>query len=319
MTITHGTRDTVDHPTGGPAALDRKGIAAFLAITFGLTYAVEGALIATGFRVEPGRQQIGQMVVALVMWVPALAAWLTARHVTREGMGLTRLRIGPRRPYVEVALAIPACFAVIYAVTWAAGLGGPDWQMRWLADLVASVAADAGPGTVPATGQLPPPMVFWPILLVASTVAAPFVNGLFGLGEELGWRGYLLPKLLPLGKPRAYLLLGVIWGLWHLPLVLVGFAYPGHPWLGMAVFVGLTTAFGWVLNELCLRYDSSVLAGWAHGVFNSQRFGVWGVLFPTVNPLLGGFSGLIGIVVWLALGWWLTRRYRQGMRRAAVP
>jgi hypothetical protein len=48
-----------------------------------------------------------------------------------------------------------------------------------------------------------------------------------------------------------------------------------------------------------------------HGVFNSQKLGVWAVLFPTVNPLIGGFAGVVGIVVWLLLGLWEMRRSRR--------
>jgi hypothetical protein len=46
-------------------------------------------------------------------------------------------------------------------------------------------------------------------------------------------------------------------------------------------------------------------------VFNSQKLGVWAVLFPAVNPLIGGFAGLVGIVVWLLLGLWQMRRPRS--------
>jgi membrane protease YdiL (CAAX protease family) len=72
----------------------------------------------------------------------------------------------------------------------------------------------------------------------------PAVNGLFAFGEELGWRGYLLPKLMPLGKWKAYVLVGIIWGLWHGPLVLAGFNYPAFPVLGVLGMIGMTTTFG---------------------------------------------------------------------------
>jgi membrane protease YdiL (CAAX protease family) len=137
---------------------------------------------------------------------------------------------------------------------------------------------------------------------LVSTLVAPFINSLFGLGEEIGWRGFLLPRLLPLGKPRAYVLLGVIWGLWHAPLVAVGFNYPGYPVLGIIWMCGLTTALGMYINELALRERSTLLAGWLHGLFNSQSYGIWRILFPAANPLLGGITGLVGIGVWLAIG-----------------
>ena len=156
----------------------------------------------------------------------------------------------------------------------------------------------------------PLPALVWPGLFAVTLFVAPFVNGLVAFGEELGWRGYLLPKLLPLGRLRAHLLLGVIWSLWHLPLVLVGFMYPGHPLAGVLAFTVLTTGFGTYLDELTLRHRSSILAGWAHGVFNSQRLGVWALLFPDVHPLLGGFAGILGLCTWLLLGWRASRARR---------
>jgi membrane protease YdiL (CAAX protease family) len=282
-------------------ALDRKGIASFLMITFGITYAIEGALIRSGFRIAPGTFSLGQYVIAAVMWVPALATAVTVKLVTREGFAVANVRFGGWRPYVNVGLIIPACFVVIYALTWLLGLGTPDWPLAAFRDQMSRAAgADMPP--------MPWPALIVPLLFLATLAVTPIMNGVFGFGEELGWRGYLLPKLLPLGKPRAYILLGVVWGLWHLPLVLVGFTYPGHPLGGALMLVALTTAVGITLNELTLRHRSSVLAGWAHGVFNSQKLGLWAVLFPNVDPMIGGAAGVVGIAIWLLLGMWESRR-----------
>ena len=103
---------------------------------------------------------------------------------------------------------------------------------------------------------------------------------------------------MPLGKWKAYLLVGVIWGLWHAPLVAIGFNYPGMPVLGIVMMVLLTTALGIFINEMTLHYQSAVLAGWIHGVFNSQAYGIWRMLlFAGTNPVLGGITGLVGIAV----------------------
>jgi membrane protease YdiL (CAAX protease family) len=236
---------------------------------------------------------------------------LTIKLVTHEGFRGAGLRFGSWRPFAGAALMVPACFLVIYLLTWRLGLGRPDWNFS---DFLNQIAKQSK-GEMPAA---PSPFLVWPAIFFTTLVVAPFFNGLFGFGEELGWRGYLLPKLMPLGKPRAYALLGLIWGLWHLPLVLVGFTYPGHPLLGALMFIGLTTAFGIYLNELTLRHRSSILAGWAHGVFNSQKLGAWALLFPGVNPLLGGYAGLPGIGVWLALGLFEVRRARKESRSENV-
>jgi membrane protease YdiL (CAAX protease family) len=293
--------ESVGGASGARPRLDRRGLFSFLAITFAITYAIEGALIRAGFRISPGAFSPGQYIIAAVMWVPALATVLTVKFVTREGFAVANVRFGGWRPYAAAGLVVPACFIVIYAFTWACGLGRPDWSLESFRTLVAAASGAAMP-------PMPAPIVVLPLVFLATLVVTPIMNGVFGFGEELGWRGYLLPKLLPLGKPRAYALLGLVWGLWHLPLVLVGFTYPGHPLGGALMLLALTTAFGIYLNELTLRHRSSILAGWAHGVFNSQKLGVWALLFPSVNPMLGGFAGALGVGVWIILALVESRR-----------
>ena len=92
------------------------------------------------------------------------------------------------------------------------------------------------------------------------------------------------------------------------PLILVGFNYPGYPILGVFAMIGLTTTLGFYINEMTVRHRSSILAGWIHGAFNGQFYGVWRILFPNVHPLLGGVTGLIGMMVWATLGLAVARK-----------
>lgn len=279
-----------------PKMPNKKGVTTFLLITFGITYLVEGILIASGFRVTNLPAIVGQYVIAGVMWVPAVAALLTMRFITHEKLSGINLRFGPSwKPYLATALLIPLAYLLTYLLTWLLGLGSPDWQLTSFFSTIASTGVDMS--------TAPSPSLLLIALFIISLVAAPLLNSLFGLGEELGWRGYLLPRLMPLGKLKAYLLLGVIWGLWHAPLIAVGFNYPNSPILGILLMIMLTTAIGFYINELTLRYNSAILAGWIHGVFNSQAYGIWrALLFANTNPLLGGITGLVGIVVISLLG-----------------
>jgi hypothetical protein len=284
-------------------ALDKKGIISFLAITFGLTWGVEVLLLLNGVRFELGRLDAGGMYVAVMMFAPALAAFITLKFITREGFGQTNLRFGSWRPYVVMVVLFPACYLVIYLLTWGVGLGQPDWQLTWFQNLFRQF------GT--AAPEMPNPGVILGALFVASIGPSALISTLFAFGEEFGWRGFLLPKLMPLGKPAAYTLMALIWSAWHWPVVVGGFTYPGYPLLGLLFFTALTATLGTFLNELTLRYRSCILASWGHALFNTQKQGIWFLLFPTVNPLLGGYAGLIGLALWAALAAATVRLLKQ--------
>lgn len=298
------------------AVIDRKGILAFLLLTFGATFAYEGCLVASGMGMNFGLSAPGAMppaytpvLIGLAMWIPAMSTVIVVKFITKEGFGVANFRIGALKPYAVSALMIPAAFAAIYALTWLVGLVVPDWPINTFRHTLAAKGID--------TTQLPDSRILLPAIFCSSLVLGPAINGLFGFGEEFGWRGYLLPKLMPLGKWKAYVLVGIIWGVWHAPLIVAGFNYPGHPVLGVLAMVGMTTTFGVYINVMTLRHRSSILAGWMHGAFNGQFYGLWRILFPNVHPLLGGVTGLVGMTVWAALG--LTIAGRGQGRRGQSP
>lgn len=282
------------------SSTDKKGIISFLLITFSITYGIEFAFIAGG--VSPIMQGLGQYMVAAVMWVPALAAFITVKFITKENFNILRIRFGPWKNYLYSALIIPFCYLIIYGLTYLTGLGIPDWEMNYFKNIFSEQNV-----SIPVISNV---AAVWGALYLSTLFVAPVLNGLFGFGEELGWRGYLLFKLMPLGKWKAYTLLAVIWALWHLPLILVGFMYPGYSIIGLFFFIGLTFTLGIYMNELTLKYQCSVIAGWIHGLFNSQRLGIWTILFPNVNPLFGGYNGIIGMIVWLILGVIVLRKFK---------
>jgi uncharacterized protein len=291
------------------AALDRKGILAFLAITFAITYGVEGLLILNGATFALNSLRSAGMAVAFLMPVPGLAAWVTLKFITREGFGQTNLRLGPWRPYLVTWLLILAGYLVVYLLTWGLGLAQPDWQLAWFQNLF----IQSGLTTQP----MPNSAVILGALFISSVGPALLFSSLFAFGEEFGWRGFLLPKLMPLGKPVAYTLMALIWSAWHWPIVLTGFTYPGQPLWGVVLFTLLTGTLGTFLNELTLRYRSCLLPSWVHALFNTQKQGVWFLVFPTANVLLGGYAGLLGLVVWTALAAATVALFRQQAGGAA--
>ncbi len=286
-------------------------LAWFLGITFGVTYALEFAMVAAGLRFESGlTAQFGQYVVAGAMWIPALAAFVTAKVIIKEDTNRFGLRFGALKPYVVWWAAMPATFALIYAISWGLGLATPDFQMKGFFGLLAANGADMS--------SAPPPGLLILLLFGTSVLAGSVFNTLFALGEEIGWRGYLLPHLMPLGRPAAYAIGGVIWALWHLPLILAGFTYPGYPVLGLVVFILLVSAINVIENELYLRCgNSTLIAAWFHSLFNSQKLGIWTLIFVGINPLIGGYAGLVGIVIFGIAAIVVVRAYALRNRQVA--
>ena len=73
------------------------------------------------------------------------------------------------------------------------------------------------------------------------------------------------------------------------------------------MFLILITLIGIYFGYLRLTSGSTVVAAWAHGVFNSQSYGIWIVLFPEVNKFIGGLTGIFGLIVFAALAWYIFK------------
>ena len=259
----------------------------FLALTFIPTYLLETYLISSGTIFDNRDMATLPMLWLLtIMWIPGLAAMATTYIVEGLPFKLLGLRFGPMRPYIVTMIAVPLAFAAMYVLSWKLGLAEPDWGLKALAALSDT---DHDPTLKDA---------LW-VMLPMSILGGTGVNALFALGEELGWRGFLLPRLIPLGKWKAHLYVGLFWGLWHAPIVAVGFNYPANdPIRGVIMMCLMTTIISIFINEMTLRYRSVLLAAWIHGAINSQGYGIWEWLFPHSDPFLGGANGLTGMAVW---------------------
>lgn len=126
-------------------------------------------------------------------------------------------------------------------------------------------------------------------------------------GEEFGWRGYLLPRLMPLGGFWAALLVGLIWGLWHAPIIFLdGYEYNDPHSLGaVLMFLLFTIPTSFIFTWLRNRTQSIWPTVLAHAVINSvASTALLFVVFK--NVYLGSIVGLLGIIPLLAFAAWLT-------------
>ena len=122
---------------------------------------------------------------------------------------------------------------------------------------------------LPADTQLPPVPVLAVALLSQGLLAGLTINGLFAFGEEYGWRGVLADELRPLGNVRANLLTGVLWGLWHAPIIiLLGHNYGAEWGWGIPLMVAWTTPLAFLLSWVRQRSGSVLAPAFLHGAYN---------------------------------------------------
>ena len=286
-------------PTFSP--VNWRAVRAFLALAFGLAWTVEGVALAWGVRFTSLTPR-STALLASVMFAPALAAFIVRRFITREGFATAGLRRGPWRPYLLVWIGVPLLVAGIYALTILIGLGRFDPTLTTLTSRMRE-AAHGQP-----LPHLPRPTVLAVAIFAQSLTLGVLITSVFTFGEEFGWTGYLLVRLLPLGRWRAALIYGAIWGLWHAPIIAGGYNYPGYPVIGVFMMCGLAIAFALTQTALRLRFNSVLLTSFFHASINNQGLGVLPMLVVGVSPILGGITGVVGILTFVALGAWLLAR-----------
>ena len=208
------------------------------------------------------------LAATLVMIVPGIRKNSAPRLATRLGLASLGSSCWP------LALLVPAGVLVnSYAIVWGLGIARlnlPADAAAWL-----SLALDNSLGLI--------------------------VGLVFACGEEIGWRGYLLPCFSGLGVRRSLLLVGLIHGLWHLPVMLMTDVYhaAGNPLLSVPLFITTLTLAGVYYGYLRLRSGSVWPVVLAHATFNQ----VWETLdrmttsaTPLATEYLAGESGLLTLL-----------------------
>lgn len=139
------------------------------------------------------------------------------------------------------------------------------------------------------------------VLFVQTVVVGPLLGLIMGFGEEYGWRSYLQGELIKLGKVRGVLLLGVIWGVWHYPVIWMGHNYPGYPVWGSVLMTGYTVLLGFVLGYVMLKTNSIWLVAFLHAI-NNQVLAFFILSFYQVeNPLFAFSIGIYGLLMMLPI------------------
>lgn len=239
----------------------------------------------------------------IYMLTPLVAVLLMLLVVTRDGyskvgwksLGLHRLGL---RSW-GLAIGIPTLvMGIAFGIVWATGVA-------------TFVAPD--PNNFLGLG-----LPFWliPLILILSLITNTLTNS---LGEELGWRGYLLPHLTGLGICRAYAITGILHAVWHFPMILLTTLY--HPdanrFIILPLFILTSIALGTFVGHLRLSTGSVWTAALAHTAHNLM----WAIFTectvatsPVALEYLAGDVGILIAAGYAAFTGWLLFRHRRGVR-----
>lgn len=239
---------------------------------------------------------------AAYMFFPLVAA-LLLKWRDGEKFNSTNLVSFKVRPSWFVAWILPV--AMMFVCILINGLlPGVEWHYG--ADQVLAQAGDALPeeqreAVMQQLAKVP--AAFMVLSSVFSALMAGVtINAVAAFGEEYGWRNYLVDALRGKGFWTASLFIGMVWGVWHFPIILMGHNYPNEPVWGVALMVVMCLLLGVVELYFVLKTKSVVVAAVMHGTFNA----ISGLVLLFVrggNDFLNGMTGLAGFITMaLAIG-----------------
>ena len=235
--------------------ITKKRLLIYLGLSFGMAWLIFFIFIFTG-HTWTGSSPEMLSLVSLGMLAPAIAHVIT-RKITNEGFRLIGEKSmmlgidlkGKKWIFFLLAMFLPVVYSTLGDV------------IVWLFCPEAFGEAEVSSFVV----------IIYPLISIVSGVVLSFA----AFGEEFGWRGYMMPKLIELvGMPKALIIGGIIWGLWHAPLTCVGhnfgMDYPGFPYVGIIVMCLFCTVLGTILMYVTVKTNSVWPAAFMHAVNNSM-------------------------------------------------
>lgn len=282
----------------------------FLALAFAVTWAVVIAGWMAGLHENP---QIAALVLGASMFGPSLAALICVFAFER---GRSNTALGLRfKPNWWWALAWLIPVLISGAAVALTVLLSPHGYVDPAAGVIAMMATQS-PEAAEQTRNIP---YLGVLIMVQALVIGALINAaILTISEELGWRGYLYHLWRSGGFWRYSLGTGVIWGIWHAPMIyLFGHNYPDDRILG----IGLFTLFCVLLSPIMTLVRDRAQSTWAAGIFHGTFNALGGLTILMVGNAAFPWNGIVGVggFIALALGGLTVVALRPDKTPVAAP
>jgi len=269
-----------------------KGLAIFVGLTFLLSYLLVFIYLALG-----GKWIItGSLIVATTyMFIPMVVAIIVQKHILGEPVkGPLGISFKLNRWFL-VAWLLPVIIAFA-TLGVSLLLPGVEYspEMAGIFEKFESVLTPEQFQQMKAQADASPLHPFW-IGLLQGLIAGITINAVAGFGEELGWRGFLQKELGYLGFRKSSIIIGLVWGIWHAPIILQGHNYPEHPQAGVFMMIIFTLLLSPIFSYVRLKAKSVIAAAIIHGSLNAT-IGLPLMVIKGGNDLTVGATGLAGFI-----------------------
>ncbi len=272
--------------------MKKNGLWVQLGVTCAFSWSLWAMLALLGPQTHVG---VRIVVMTVSMFKPALGAVVAQRRAGEaiaEPLGVV---VKPNRWWL-VAWLLPLALQPL-VIAFGLLVPGVEWSPEFgglLERLGASLPPDKLAEAKQQLDALPRAGLL-ALMVGQALVAGISINALAAFGEELGWRGWLSRHFAGLGFWRRSGLIGVLWGLWHAPIILQGHNYPQHPVAGVPMMVAFCVLLAPLHELVRLRGGSVWAAAVMHGSVNaSAGFGI--LLLRGGNDLTVGVTGLAGFM-----------------------
>ncbi len=170
-----------------------------------------------------------------------------------------------------------------------------------------------------AMNMPPTPLAMLPLGVFGALMAGLTVNAIFAMAEEIMWRGYLAQAFAGRLFCKKYVTIGVLWGLWHIPLIALGYNYgTANALPGSVLFIGFCVVMSLVLGFVVERTRSVWLAAVLHGTFNGFSQVMLLLVVGGSSLLASSAVGIVSLVAWLAVfaGCYISTAFASVTERA---
>lgn len=250
------------------------------AIRLFLIITISFSILVEAFIIRTGAMGM----TAILMWLPALGALIVKLVYFRKEKGILGFRKCSLK-YIGLALLLPLIYIGIpYAIYWMVN---------------------------PESLTFQPSESFFFLLLFGVPIAMNTA-----LGEEIGWRGFLVPALMKkFGLMKTLLLSSLIWGLWHCPILISGLYMPGTPlWFKLPMFCIIIGAVGFIVGILTLRAKSVWPAALLHAAHNDYDQMLFAPYTVSDNKMFWvSETGILTAVIAVGLAVWMYRSYKKSL------